>query len=619
MSAHTVDLFVSGDLGLWALKRVPKKSVGWVFCADKPTAALAAKRGFNASRRDPHSTRFKPSPVGLSVHYPRLIKRKLLGAYRKIYNLHPGFLPWGRGYYPVFWALWEGTPAGATLHEMSEGVDEGPIVGQIRVRYTGRDTGGSLHRRVRLAEKKLFMRTWPLIVGGRKLRPVRQPRKAGSVHRKKEFFDLKRCANTDEMSTERFERLVRCFRFPGHPGLERRLAILGGRPAFKNELHVGRPNIGDRRAFMRRLERILDSRWLTNNGPCVREFEAEIARIAGVRNCVAVCNATIALQIAIRALELKGEVIVPSFTFVATAHALQWEEIRPVFCDIDEKSFTIDPACVERLITPRTTGIIGVHLWGRPCAVDALSRIAKRHRLKLLFDAAHAFGCSYKGKSVGRFGDAEVLSFHATKFLNTFEGGAILTDNDALAKKIRLMKNFGFAGNDNVIYLGTNGKMSEVSAAMGLSGLESMDKFIAVNRRNYRAYDKALKGIPGVSLVPYDEKERSNYQYVTVLVDQDRAGLSRDHVMTALMAERVLARRYFYPGCHRMEPYKSRPRRPSDLRVTERASGRTLLLPTGTAVGTHEIAAIGGIIRAAVAQAPRVSKAAAKKEASWKK
>ncbi len=197
------------------------------------------------------------------------------------------------------------------------------------------------------------------------------------------------------------------------------LAIFGGAPALDAVRHVGRPNIGDRRRLLERFNDLLDRRWLTNAGPYVQEFEQKLAALMGVEHCVAMCNGTVALEIAVRAAGLTGEVIVPSFTFVATAHALQWQEITPVFCDIDPTSYCLDPRRVEAMITPRTTGIIGVHLWGRPCDVDALTEIASRHRLKLLFDAAHAFGCSYKGRSVGGFGDAEVLSFHATKFFTT--------------------------------------------------------------------------------------------------------------------------------------------------------------------------------------------------------
>jgi dTDP-4-amino-4,6-dideoxygalactose transaminase len=248
----------------------------------------------------------------------------------------------------------------------------------------------------------------------------------------------------------------------------KQLAILGGSPAFQEPLHVGRPNIGGREQFMEYVNTIFENRWLTNRGPFVKQFEEELTNFLGVKHCITICNATIALEIAIRALGMQGEVIVPSFTFIASAHSLQWQEITPVFCDIDPHTHNLDPLCLEKLITPRTTGIMGVHLWGRPCAVNALQEIAGRRNLKLLYDAAHAFGCTDKGKMIGNFGDAEVFSFHATKFFNTFEGGAIATNDDELAARIRLMQNFGFAGFDNVVSMGTNGKMSEVSAAMGL-------------------------------------------------------------------------------------------------------------------------------------------------------
>ena len=187
---------------------------------------------------------------------------------------------------------------------------------------------------------------------------------------------------------------------------------------------------------------MLDRRRLTNRGPFVRQLEERIADYVGVNHCIAMTNGTIALEIAIRALGMTGEVIVPSMTFIATAHSLQWQQIKPVFCDIDPATHNVDPNRIEELITPLTTGIIGVHVWGRPCEIDLLSENAGRNNLKLLFDAAHAFGCSYKGKMIGNFGDAEVLSFHATKFFNTFEGGAVLTNDDLLAEKNRLMKNW---------------------------------------------------------------------------------------------------------------------------------------------------------------------------------
>ncbi len=388
------------------------------------------------------------------------------------------------------------------------------------------------------------------------------------------------------------------------------LACLGAPPAFAEKLHVGRPNIGDRERLLARIGGILDRRWLSNNGECVREFEQRMCAVLGVKHCIPVCNATIGLEVAIRALGMKGEVIVPSFTFIATAHALQWQEITPVFCDIDPATHNLDPARIEALITPRTSGIIGVHVWGRPCAIEPLAEIAKAHSLHLMFDAAHAFGCSHGGKMIGNFGEAEVFSFHATKFLNTFEGGAIATNNDNLAERIRLMINFGFKGEDNVIYIGTNGKMHEASGAMGLTSLESMDEFIAVNRAHHHDYARTFDGIPGIALMRFDEKERSNFQYVITEVDQAAFGLHRDELHRVLRAENVLVRRYFFPGSHKQQPYSAYyPNAGLLLPQTERVCGRVLSFPNGTAVTAGDIARVGDIVRAAHEHAPAVRRA----------
>jgi dTDP-4-amino-4,6-dideoxygalactose transaminase len=386
-------------------------------------------------------------------------------------------------------------------------------------------------------------------------------------------------------------------------------AIFGGKPAFKEKLHVGRPNIGDRQRLLERIANILDRRWLTNNGPYVQEFEQAIANLAGVKHCIAVCNATVGMEIAIRALRLSGEVIVPSMTFIATAHALKWQGITPVFCDIEPESLCIDPRQVERLITPRTTGIIGVHLFGRACDVAALQEIAAQKRLNLLFDAAHAFGCSTMGQMVGNFGDAEVFSFHATKFVNSFEGGAIVTNDDELAATIRLMRNFGFADIDNVVSIGTNGKMHEVSAAMGLTSLESLDLVVQTNRRNYRAYVDGLNQVAGITLHLYDDSERCNYQWIVLSARSEETGLTREQLVDILWSENVLARRYYYPGCHRMEPYRSHfPQGNLTVPVTERIVEEILCLPTGTAVHVDDIQEICQIIYLAVSNADRVRK-----------
>ncbi len=382
------------------------------------------------------------------------------------------------------------------------------------------------------------------------------------------------------------------------------LAIMGAEPAFRLPLHVGRPNIGDRKRLFERFDDMLERRWLTNSGPYEREFEERVAEIAGVRHCVAISNGTVALELAVRALGLSGEVIVPSFTFVATAHALQWQGIKPVFCDVDRSTHNIDPAKVEALITRRTSGIIGVHVWGRPCDVARLTEIAQRHKLGLLFDAAHAFGCTHGGRPIGSFGNAEVFSFHATKFLNSFEGGAVVTNDDGLAARVRLMKNFGFADYDQVTSVGTNGKLTEAAAAMGITSLESMDRFIEVNRVNHSRYLAELDGIPGVSMARYDDTQRCNCQYAVLEVDESAAGLHRDELHRVLHAENILARRYFYPGCHRMEPYVSGPS--GHLHDTEWLTERVLSLPTGTSVDTSDISVVCDVIRCAVKHADAV-------------
>jgi dTDP-4-amino-4,6-dideoxygalactose transaminase len=378
-------------------------------------------------------------------------------------------------------------------------------------------------------------------------------------------------------------------------------------PLFAEKLHVGCPNIGNRERLLARIHDLLDRRWLTNDGPYVKEFESRLAHMLSVGHCVAVCNATVGLEIAIRALNLTGEVIVPSFTFPATIHALAWLGVTPVFCDVDPVTHTLNADQVEQLITPRTTGILGVHVWGNPCDVDALSEMAEQRGLNLLFDAAHALGCSHRGEMIGNFGDAEVFSFHATKFVNAGEGGAIVTNDDELAATLRRLRNFGIDGTD-VAEVGSNGKMSEMSAAMGLTSLESVNAFMMRNRENLAAYNRALTDVPGVRLLTASTLDRRNDQYVVVEVEPREAGLTRDQIMSALHAENVLAKRYFSPGCHRMAPYHAAyAARPTPLPHTERLCQRLLQLPTGTAVTVEAIERIGSFLRTLTAKVRRAA------------
>lgn len=385
------------------------------------------------------------------------------------------------------------------------------------------------------------------------------------------------------------------------------LAVLGAPPAFAEPLHVGAPNLCDREAFFRRLEGVLDSGRLTNRGPCVREFEERLQPLTGAPHVVALCNGTIALELGARALGLAGEVLVPAFTFVATAHALRWQGLEPVFCDVDPQTHQIDPADVERRITPATTGILAVHLWGRPAPHRALREVADRHGLRLMYDAAHALGCGHEGRGIGALGDLTVFSFHATKVLGTAEGGAVATCDARLAERVRLMANFGFTGLDSVAALGINGKMSELSAAMGLTSLDQLDGWIAANARNRDAWRRALAPLPGVRLLEERTDDARNHHYVVAEVAPD-APLSRDHLLAVLRAENVLARRYFHPGCHRMEPYRSTP--PAGgwrLPVTEAVAARVLVLPNGTQTTPADIAVCGEILARACAAGPALA------------
>ncbi len=382
------------------------------------------------------------------------------------------------------------------------------------------------------------------------------------------------------------------------------LALFGGSPAFAAPLHVGQPNLGDRRRLQARFDDILDRAWYSNNGVYLQEFERKLAEFCQVRHVVAVANATLGLQLAVRALRLEGEVIIPSQTFVATAHCLEWEGAKPVFADIDAATHNLDPAAVERAITERTSAIMPVHLWGRPCDVKGLQDVASRHGLHLLYDAAHALGSHCAGTPVGRYGEASVLSFHATKMVNSFEGGAILTDDDALAEECRLLRNFGFAGKDRVVSVGMNAKMHEVSAAMGLTSLEGFGAFAEVNQRNHQQYGRELADLPDLRLVPMDAAETPSIHYVVAEVDPLASRLTRDDLLAVLEAENVLARRYFYPGCHRMAPYTDRG--PWNLPVTEDLLERVIQFPTGTAVSPEAIHCVGEIVRTAFAQAGRV-------------
>ena len=378
------------------------------------------------------------------------------------------------------------------------------------------------------------------------------------------------------------------------------LALFGGEALFSPPLVVGRPNIPEVDDFVADVRAVLASGILSNTGPRAKRLEEEICETTGVEHCVVTCNATAALELTARALGLSGEVIVPAFTFIATPHALAWQGLKPVFVDVDPVSHTIDPACVEAAITESTTSICGVHLWGNPCDVDALQEIATDNDLELWYDASHAISVTHAGKQIGGFGRAEIFSFHATKFINAFEGGAIVTNDADLARKLREMRNFGFSEDREreAVHLGINAKMSELSAAMGLRSLEQLSTIRDINRRNFHRYEEGLSSCDDVTIVAPVDPASSNCQYVVLDVNHSDSGLSRDMLMDVLHAEGVLAKPYFSPGCHAVAPYRAdHLRRGTELPITDLLVRDVLVLPTGPSVDPEKIDDVCGLIR----------------------
>lgn len=375
------------------------------------------------------------------------------------------------------------------------------------------------------------------------------------------------------------------------------LAIFGGTPLFSNKITVNLPNIVDENDFFDRVKKTFKEKILTNDGPSVKELELEISSYLNVKHCILTCNGTIALQLVSKALDLRNEIIVPSFTFIATPHSMLWQGLVPVFCDVNEYTHNIDFKACEKLITDKTTAILGVHLWGRPCEIDELEKLATKYNIVLFFDSAHAFGSSYKHKMIGNFGRAEVFSFHATKFFHTFEGGAITTNDDMLASKIRNLRNFGFIEYDCVDGLGINAKMSEISAAMGLSNFKYIESLIENNRRKYLKYLQCLRKIKGLKMVEYDHDEKNNYQYIVVENDEEITGINRDSILKILHKENIFARRYFYPGCHKMEPYVNEFISDKSLHQnTDKLSRKLFVLPSGSDITFDTIEKISDVL-----------------------
>lgn len=339
--------------------------------------------------------------------------------------------------------------------------------------------------------------------------------------------------------------------------------------------------------YVKYLEKIWKSNWVTNHGPFVVELEERLKKILGVKHLFFTSNGTIALQIAIKALELKKEIITTPFSYVATTTSVLWENCIPVFVDIDPETFCMDQRRIEERITPDTEAILATHVYGIPCAVEEIEKIAKKHRLKVIYDAAHAFGTLYKGKPLAAYGDISTLSFHATKLFHTIEGGAVITDDDALAEKILLYRSFGHI-DENYFSIGVNGKNSEFHAAMGLCLLDKVPEFINIRKQLFSEYDKQLKHLNLIRpVVP--ENTEYNYAYYPVVFKDEKTLLM---VKAALVGQNIFPRRYFYPSLNKL-PYSVS----ADVcPFSESYAERTLCLPLYQELAMEDVVKISNII-----------------------
>lgn len=354
-------------------------------------------------------------------------------------------------------------------------------------------------------------------------------------------------------------------------------------------IFVTQPYLPSLSEFVPYLEKIWDSHVLTNGGPMHQQLERALGEYLGVEHIALFNNGTVALLTALQALRISGEVITTPYSFVATAHSLLWNGLKPVFVDIDPVTLNMDPAKIEAAITPQTTAIMPVHCYGTPCDVDAIQKIADIYNLKVIYDAAHAFGVCRDDGSILRHGDLSVLSFHATKVFNTFEGGAIVCPDVKTKQRIDQLKNFGFVDEVTVVAPGINGKMSEINAAFGLLQLQHMDKVMARRRDIDARYRQGLKGIQGLQVVDESSATTANYSYFPILINGDYP-ISRDALYQCLKDHGVFARRYFYPLISEFPMYRGLPSaKPSNLPVATDIANKVLCLPIYPALSDLDV------------------------------
>lgn len=345
-------------------------------------------------------------------------------------------------------------------------------------------------------------------------------------------------------------------------------------------VYVTQPDLPPLEEFTDLLKQIWDNKILTNNGPFHQQFEKELADYLGVKYISVFTNGTLALMTALQALRITGEVITTPYSFVATTHSLWWNNIKPVFADIEPHFFNLDPEKVEAAITPQTTAIMPVHVYGNPCNVERFQQIADTYGLKLIYDAAHAFGVKINGNSVLNYGDLSILSFHATKVFNTIEGGAIISPDEKTKKRIDFLKNFGFADETTVIAPGINAKMNEVQSAYGLLQLKYVDGCIEKRKNIASNYREQLKGINGITFMEDITGVNHSYSYFPILVDKEKFGTTRDELYENLKKHNIFGRRYFYPLISQFPTYRGlSSSKPENLPVATKVAEQVICLP----------------------------------------
>lgn len=373
-------------------------------------------------------------------------------------------------------------------------------------------------------------------------------------------------------------------------------AILGGTPVFSQPLQFARPFLPSLEELLPFYGEIFASGQITN-GKYVAELEKKAAEYLGVKHCVAVSSATSGLVLTEQALGLAGEVIVPSFTFCATAHSLLWNGLKPVFVDCDGQTFNIDPDRAEGAITEKTSAILAVHIFGNPSAVRELEKVAEAHQLKLIFDAAHALGACYQDQPIGGFGDAEVFSLSPTKLVVAGEGGLVATNNGEVAEKIRLTRNYGSPSNYNCHVAGLNARLSEFHAVLAIKSLEALESAVAKRNKVATQYQQSLNDLLGLSWQKIEDGNRCAYKDLGLLISEGEFGLSRDQLSQALGAENISFKKYFYPPLHQQSVYQAGLKQKVSLPVTEEISRNIINLPIHSYVNSEQVERVAAAIR----------------------